>query len=452
MNLEQFKQGVADGILDTVLVCMVDMQGRLVGKRFQARHVLETDFSETHACDYLLANDIDNEPVPGYATANWVEGYGDFALRPDRATLRAIPWLPGTALVLCDVVDHHSHEPVPTSPRQILKKQLARLEAMGAQAMFASELEFYLFNDSYRAAYDKGYRNLETTGYYVEDYHIFQTTKEESVMRAIRNGLSAAGIPVESSKGEWGPGQAEINVRYTGALEMADRHVILKNGCKEIAFQHGKSVSFMAKWNAKLAGSSGHIHQSLWRAQGGEPLFFDPNRERGMSELMRHYMAGQLAHVAEITLFLAPYINSYKRFQAGTFAPTKALWSVDNRTAGFRLVGAHTRGIRTECRIGGADLNPYLAFAALLAAGLDGIERKLELEVPYQGNAYADANLPGIPKTLRDAAAAARSSSFLRSALGGDVVEHYLHAAAWEQGLYDRAVTDWELQQGFERY
>lgn len=452
MHIDQFKQQVADGTMDTVLVCMADMQGRLVGKRFHARYFLETDFGETHACNYLLADDIENEPVPGYVAANWAGGYGDFVLRPDRATLRAVPWLPGTALVLCDVLDHHTHEPVPHGPRNVLKKQLARVAALGAKALFASELEFYLFTDTYRAAHDKGYRLLDPAGYYIEDYHIFQTTKEEGVMRAIRNGLQAAGIVVECSKGEWGPGQEEINVRYTDALEMADRHVIIKNGCKEIAHQHGQAISFMAKWNAKLAGSSGHIHQSLCRADSGESLFHDPGAERGMSPMMRHFMAGQLAHASEITLFLAPYINSYKRFQAGTFAPTKALWSVDNRTAGFRLVGEGTRGVRTECRVGGADLNPYLAFAALLAAGLDGIERRLELEPPYKGDAYADESLRTIPKTLREAAAAADGSAFLRAAFGDGVVNHYVHAAKWEQAQYDRVVTDWELQQGFERY
>jgi glutamine synthetase len=452
MNIDEFKQQVEAGTIDTVLVCMADMQGRLVGKRFAARFFLESDFGETHACNYLLADDIENEPVPGYSSANWEQGYGDFAMLPDRTTLRVLPWLPGTAMVLCDVLDHHSHVPVPHAPRNILKKQLARLKAIGAKAMFASELEFYLFTDNYRDAHNKGYRNLETVGYYIEDYHIFQTSKEEAVMRAIRNGLNAAGIPVENSKGEWGPGQEEINVRYCEALEMADRHVILKNGCKEIAWQHGQSLSFMAKWNAKLAGSSGHIHQSLCRIDTGEPMFLDAGKEHGMSDLMKHFMAGQLAHASEITLFLAPYINSYKRFQAGTFAPTKALWSVDNRTAGFRLVGAGTKGIRTECRIGGADLNPYLAFAALLAAGLDGIEQKLELEPAYRGDAYADAKLRSIPKTLREATAAAKSSAFLRSAFGDDVVDHYVHAAQWEQGQYDRVVTDWELKQGFERY
>jgi glutamine synthetase len=452
MILDDFKQRVADGRLDTVLVCMPDMQGRLVGKRFHARYFLESDFAETHACNYLLADDIENEPVPGYAMANWQQGYGDFALVPDRHTLRALPWLPGTALVLCDALDHHTHQPVPVAPRNILKKQLARLEAMDAKALFASELEFYLFNDTFRGAYEKGYRGLDPAGYYIEDYHIFQTTKEEDVMRAIRNGLNAAGIPVENSKGEWGPGQEEINVRYTDALEMADRHVVLKNACKEIAFQHGRSITFMAKWNHKLAGSSGHIHQSLWSRSGDDPLFHDPAKEHGMSDLMRHFMAGQLAYAPDITLFLAPYVNSYKRFQAATFAPTKILWSVDNRTAGFRLVGAGSRAIRTECRIGGADLNPYLAFGALLAAGLEGIRQKLDLEPPHRGDAYVDGALRSIPKTLREATAAAKGSAVLRDAFGADVVDHYVHAAEWEQAQYDKAVTDWELQQGFERY
>ena len=452
MNLDRLKQNVADGTIDTVLVCMADMQGRLVGKRFHAQFFLESDFGETHACNYLLADDIENEPVPGYTSANWEQGYGDFAMQPDPSTLRLLPWLPGTAMVLCDVLDHHSHAPVPYAPRNILKKQLARLKAMGAEAMFASELEFYLFNDTYREAHGKNYHQLETAAYYIEDYHIFQTTKEEGVMRAIRNQLNAAAIPVENSKGEWGPGQEEINVRYCEALEMADRHVILKNACKEIAWQQGKSISFMAKWNAKLAGSSGHIHQSLCRPGTGESLFFEPGKEHSMSDLMRHFMAGQLAHASEITLFLAPYINSYKRFQSGTFAPTKALWSVDNRTAGFRLVGAGTKGVRTECRIGGSDLNPYLAFAALIAAGIKGIENKLELEPAYRGDAYADATLRTIPKTLREATAAANSSLMLRTALGNEVIDHYVHAAEWEQSQYDRVVTDWELQQGFERY
>lgn len=451
MTVDQLRESVAEGTIDTVLVCMVDMQGRLIGKRFHAQHFVESGFAETHGCNYLLADDMENEPVPGYASSNWTKGYGDFAMQPDMSTLRLIPWLEGTVMVLCDVVDHHTHEPVPHSPRAILKKQIARLEAIGAQAVFASELEFYLFNESYDTAREKGYRNLETAGHYIEDYHIFQTTREEDVMRAIRNGLNDAGIPVENSKGEWGPGQEEINIRYAEALEMADRHSVLKNSCKEIAALQGKSLSFMAKWDYDLAGNSSHVHQSLWSLEANKALFLDKSKALGMSDMMRQYMAGQLAHAADITLFLAPYINSYKRFQSSTFAPTKMMWSIDNRTAGFRLVGENTSGIRTECRIGGADLNPYLAFAALIAAGLDGIENKLDLEDAYQGNAYEDEQLREIPKTLREATEATHASSMLRKAFGDDVIDHYVHAAKWEQSEYDRRITDWEIKRGFER-
>jgi glutamine synthetase len=451
LTFDQLKKAVAAGEIDTVLVAFVDMQGRLIGKRFQAEFFIESGHEETHGCDYLLANDIDMEPVPGYAAANWEKGYGDFVMKPDMATLRRIPWLEGTALVLCDVLDHHSHDDVPHSPRAVLKRQLARLEATGMRALMASELEFYLFDETFRTAHDKRYRDLQTAGAYIEDYHIFQTTKEETVMRAIRTGLNAAAIPVENSKGEWGPGQEEVNVRYCDALEMADRHVILKNGVKEIAHLAGKAVTFMAKWDYDLAGSSCHIHASLWDKAGRKPLFFDRKGEYGMTALMRQFMAGQLKYASEITWFLAPYINSYKRFQVGTFAPTKAIWSRDNRTAGFRLCGEGTKAIRTECRIGGADLNPYLAFAALIAAGLAGIEEKLELEAPFVGDAYHDEKLKDVPKTLREASAQMTQSKMLRTAFGDDVVDHYVHTAEWEQFEYDRRVTDWEMQRGFER-
>jgi glutamine synthetase len=361
-------------------------------------------------------------------------------------------WLDGTALILADLVDHHHHEPIPHSPRGMLKAQLARLEKLGLTANFASELEFYLFDETFRSAYEKGYRNMTTAGYYIEDYHIFQTTKEEPVMRAIRNGLQGAGIPVENSKGEWGPGQEEINVRYGDALEMADRHVIIKNAVKEIAHAQGKAVTFMAKWRYDLAGSSSHIHQSLWDTAGAVPLFADPSRDHGMSALMQHYLAGQIAHAGDICYFLAPYINSYKRFQSGTFAPTRAVWSVDNRTAGFRLCGAGTNAIRIECRIGGADLNPYLAFAALIAAGLAGIKHGAELESAFSGDAYRGRRLREIPGTLRAATASLKRSKMLRAAMGDAVIDHYVHAAEWEQHEYDRRVTDWELRRGFERY
>ncbi|NIA69258.1 glutamine synthetase [Pelagibius litoralis] len=451
LTLAQLKEAVAQGAIDTVLVCMVDMQGRLVGKRFQAEFFVDTAGGETHACNYLLANDIDMEPVPGYKAANWAQGYGDFVLMPDLSTLRVTPWLEGTALVLCDVLNHHGHAPVEHSPRAMLKRQVARLAAKGYKPYLASELEFYLFDETFESAHRKHYQDLKTEGYYIEDYHIFQTSKEEDVMRAIRKGLQGTGIPVENSKGEWGPGQAEVNVRYDEALTMADHHVILKNACKEIAHQKGKALSFMAKWNYELAGNSCHIHASLWDKAGKKPLFLDPKAPHGMSKLMRQFVAGQLKYADDITYFLAPYINSYKRFQAGTFAPTKAVWSLDNRTAGFRLCGEASKAIRIECRVGGGDLNPYLAFSALLAAGLAGIEEKLDLSEPFVGDAYGGKKLRDIPKTLREAITALEKSKMLRTALGDEVVDHYVHTAKWEQLEYDRRVTDWELKRGFER-
>ena len=453
LSLDDLKREIAAGTIDTVVAAMVDMQGRLIGKRFHAQFFADSGHEETHGCNYLLGVDIEMEPVPGYKATSWEKGYGDFVLKPDMATLRRVPWLPGTAMVICDVLDHHTHEDVPHSPRAMLKKQLKRLEAMKLKAYVASELEFFLFDDSYEIANEKGYRNLKTSGHYIEDYHILQTTKDESVMRAIRNGLNGAGIPVENSKGEWGPGQEEINVRYAEGLEMADRHAIIKNGCKEIAYGLGRAVTFMAKWDYGMAGSSCHVHQSLWSADGASPLFFDKAGEHGMSETMKCYLAGQLEHAGEITYFLAPYINSYKRFMAGTFAPTRAIWSFDNRTAGYRICGADTRSIRLECRVGGADLNPYLAFAALLAAGLDGIEKKMALEPAFSGDAYDPAKkLREVPKTLRDARALLDGSRFLRDVMGDDVIDHYVHTADWEQFEFDRRVTDLELKRGFERY
>jgi glutamine synthetase len=451
LTLTELGALVAKGDIDTVLVCMTDMQGRLIGKRFHAEFFVAGGHEETHACNYLLADDIDMEPVPGYKAASWDKGYGDFVMKPDMSTLRRIPWLPGTALVLADVLDHH-HTDVPHSPRAILKKQVARLTALKMRAYCASELEFYLFDESYESAAQKRFHALKTAGSYIEDYNILQTSKEEGVMRAVRNGLHGAGIPVENSKGEWGPGQEEINVRYADALAMADRHVLIKNGIKEIAHGLGKSVTFMAKWRYDLAGSSSHVHMSLWDVAGAASLFADPKAEFGMSELMRQFVAGQLKYAPDITGLLAPYINSYKRFQNGTFAPTKAVWSRDNRTAGFRLCGEDTKAIRIECRIGGADLNPYLAFAGLIAAGLAGIEEKLALAAPFSGDAYGMASLPDVPKTLREATERMAGSEFLRRALGSEVVDHYVHTARWEQLEYDRRITDWELMRGFERY
>ncbi|MBB3607389.1 glutamine synthetase family protein [Rhizobium sp. BK602] len=450
-TFDDLKKDVAEGRIDTVLACQVDMQGRLMGKRFQAEFFVESAWKETHSCNYLQATDIEMETVSGYKATSWEKGYGDYTMKPDLATLRRIPWLEGTALVLCDVLDHHTHEEVAHSPRAILKKQVKRLEALGLKAYMASELEFFLFDQSYDSARESGYRDLKLASGYNEDYHIFQTTKEEEVMRAIRTGLQGAGIPVENSKGEASAGQEEINVRYADALTMADRHAIIKNGCKEIAWSKGKAITFLAKWNYGAAGSSSHIHQSLWSADGKNSIFFEEGAKYGMSPTMKHYVAGLLAHASEITYFLAPYINSYKRFMAGTFAPTKAIWSKDNRTAGYRLCGEETKAIRIECRVGGSDLNPYLAFAALIAAGLDGIENKLELEAPFVGDAYGAREVREIPRTLRDATVALSNSKMLRAAFGDDVVDHYARAAEWEQEEYDRRITDWEVARGFER-
>jgi glutamine synthetase len=447
LDLDSLENEVKVGAIDTVLVCFVDMQGRLLGKRVTGHYFLEKVVEEMHCCDYLLALDMDMEPVPGYEAASWQLGYGDFAVRPDLETLRRIPWLEATALVLGDVVDHHGDD-LPHSPRAILKRQAARARELGFAVNMASELEFYVFNEPFDAAREKIYKDLKTSGWYIEDYHILQTTKEESLIRAIRNAMDGAGIPVEFSKGEWGPGQAELNLRYAEAVEMADRHSIYKNGVKEIAFLHGKCVTFMAKWDYGLAGSSCHIHTSLVDAEDGSSVF--PTKSGDRSEVFEHFLAGQLALARDITLFLAPYINSYKRFQAGSFAPTKAIWSTDNRTAGFRVVGAGP-SLRVECRIPGADANPYLAFAALLAAGLHGIENRLEPPPAFTGDAYKGEGIPEVPKTLREAIECLDRSEAIRAALGDQVVEHYLHCGRWEQLEYDRRITDHELIRGFER-
>ncbi len=450
LTLKSLKDLVASGEIDTVLVAGIDMQGRLMGKRFHAAFFCNGGYRETHCCNYLLAVDMEMTTVQGYASSNWERGYGDYVLKPDMTTLRRVPWLDGTALVLGDLLDHHTHEEVAISPRAILKRQVARARAMGLEPMMATELEFYLFDNSYENLRDGGLAALKAVSGYNEDYHIFQTTKEEGVMRALRNGLYGAGIPVENSKGEADAGQEEINYRYSDALDTADTHAIVKNAVKEIAWSKGKSVTFMAKYDHRRAGSSSHVHQSLWTTDG-KPAFHDPAGTHGMSDLMRRFVAGQLAHATEITAFLAPYVNSYKRFTIGMFAPTKAVWSADNRTAGFRVCGVGTQAVRVECRIPGADVNPYLACAALLAAGLSGIEAKMALEPEMTGDMYAAGGVRAVPHNLRDAAAALKGSAMLRAAFGDEVVDHYHHAAQWEIAETDRVVTDFELQRLLER-
>lgn len=449
MTFDTLKTAVADGSIDTVLVCFVDMQGRLTGKRFHAANFVEHSHAETHCCNYLLATDLEMATPPGYAATSWEKGYGDYVMRPDLDTLRPVPWLDGTAMVLCDILDHHTHDPIPHAPREMLKRQIARLGELGLTAMMATELEFFLFEKSYDEIRRGGFRDLDPISGYNEDYHILQTTREEGIMRPLRNHLVAAGIPVENTKGEAETGQEELNIRYADALACADHHTIAKHAVKEIAWAQGHAASFLPKWRADKVGSSSHVHQSLWR--DGDPAFHDADGDLGMSELMRHYMAGLIAHAPEYTAFLAPYINSYKRFAKGTFAPTKTVWSVDNRTAGFRLCGDGTKGVRVECRIGGSDLNPYLAQAAMLAAGIEGIERKMELAPPTRGDVYGDSGAADIPQTLRAATETLRGSAMLRQAMGDAVIDHYVRCAEWEQEEFDRAVTDWEIARGFER-
>ncbi len=448
LTLDALKAAVKSGEIDTVIAAGIDMQGRLMGKRFHAQFFVDGGWEETHCCNYLLTVDMEMNTVQGYKSSSWQTGYGDYVLKPDMATLRRIPWLPGTALVLGDTLDHHHHE-VAHSPRAILKRQVARARAMGFEPMMATELEFYLFENSYENLRDGGLSALKPVSSYNEDYHIFQTTKEEDVMRAVRNGLYGAGIPVENTKGEAEAGQEEVNYRYSDALDTADNHVIIKNGVKEIAWTKGKSVTFMAKYDHRRAGSSSHIHQSLWAK--GKASFADKADPHGMSALMKHYLAGQLHHARDITAFLAPYVNSYKRFTIGMFAPTKAVWSADNRTAGFRVCGTGTKAVRVECRIPGSDVNPYLACAALLAAGLDGIDKKLKLEPEMKGDMYNTPGIREIPHNLRDAAGLLHGSAMLRAAFGDDVVDHYLHAAQWEISETDRVVTDFERERLLER-
>jgi glutamine synthetase len=449
LTFDDLKSRVADGSIDTVLVCFVDMQGRLMGKRFHAVNFVETSFKETHCCNYLLATDLEMATPDGYASTSWQSGYGDYVMAPDLGTIRPIPWLDGTAMVLCDVLDHHTHEPVPHSPRAILKKQIKRLEALGFEAKMATELEFFLFEKSFDDIRKSGFRDLAPISGYNEDYHILQTTKEEGVMRPIRNHLFTAGLPIENSKGEAEAGQEELNIRYAPALDCADHHSIAKHAIKEIAWQQGRAATFLPKWHKDRVGSSSHVHQSLWIKD--ESAFFDKSRPHGMSQVMEHYMAGLIKYAPDYTYFLAPYVNSYKRFSKGTFAPTKTVWSVDNRTAGFRLCGENTKGVRVECRIGGSDLNPYMAQAVMLAAGIKGIEDALELAPPTTGDVYQDAKATDIPQTLRAATETLRGSQFLRAALGDNVVDHYTRAAEWEQEEFDLAVTDWEIARGFER-
>jgi glutamine synthetase len=442
LTLDELRTAVEAGEIDTVVVAFTDMQGRLMGKRVPGDLFVEDAVAEhgIEACNYLLALEMEMDPVPGYEIASWERGYGDFRLQPDVASLRRIPWLEATALVLCDVL-WHDGEPVRPSPRQVLRAQVERARALGFEPMFGSELEFYLLKETYEEAHRKHYRDLTPSVPYILDYHVLASTYDEPFLRTVRNAMRGAGIRVESSKGEAWPGQHEINFRFADAVTMADNHVIYKNGIKEIAHRQGLSVTFMAKPDHTWIGNSCHIHSSLFR--DGENAF------AGESEEFRRYLAGWIDAAGELAVFLAPTINSYKRYAAGSWAPTTLAWGHDNRTCGFRIVG-HGSSLRIETRIPGGDVNPYLAFAALIAAGLHGIEHGLELPPPLQGNAY-ESDAQRFPGALRDAVVELERGSVARAALGDDVVDHYLNYARHEQRLYDQVVTCYERERMFER-
>lgn len=441
MDLEQLKARVQKGEIDTVLLALTDMQGRLQGKRLTAKFFLdEVAAHGAEGCNYLLAVDVEMNTVGGYAMSSWETGYGDFVMKPDLATLREMPWQEGTVMLLSDLVWADGSDVV-ASPRQILRKQLARLAERGWTANASTELEFLVFKDSYEDAWAKGYRDLRPANDYNVDYSVIGTARVEPLIRRIRNSMAAAGLEVENSKGECNHGQHEINFRYEDALRCADNHVIYKNAAKEIAAQDGMSISFMAKYNER-EGSSCHIHFSIADQDG--PLFA---RDRTTFD---SFLAGQLAYARELTLLLAPNINSYKRFAVGSFAPTTIAWGHDNRTCAFRVVG-HGAGLRFENRAGGADLNPYMALSALIAAGLAGVDQGLKLEQPFEGNAYASTDRPKLPSDLRTAQRLFKDSELAKEAFGQEVVDHYLNAAEVELTAFEAAVTDWERVRGFER-
>jgi glutamine synthetase len=446
LSVQALRDLVAKGQVDTVLVAITDMQGRLQGKRCGARYFVEEVLQHgTEGCNYLLAVDVDMNTVGGYEMSSWERGYGDLLMAPDLGTLRLLPWLEGTALVLCDV-QWLDGKPMPASPRQILKAQLDRLAALGMKAYVGTELEFIVFNDTFEAAWDKKYRGLDPANQYNVDYSILGTSRIEPLLRDIRNSMEGAGLYVESAKGECNLGQQEIAFRYDEALVTCDNHSIYKTGSKEIAAKHGKSLTFMAKYDER-EGNSCHIHLSFRSDDGAAVLAGD--RDHGFSVLMEQFIAGQLACLSELTYLLAPNINSYKRFVPGSFAPTAVAWGLDNRTCALRVVG-HGESLRVENRLPGGDVNPYLAVAALIAAGLHGIENQLELEPKFDGNAY-DSDKPHVPTTLREAAALFVGSKVAREAFGDEMVDHYANAARVELDAYDAAVTDWELTRGFER-
>jgi glutamine synthetase len=450
LSLEQLRSKIGDGSVDTVLVAFPDNQGRLVGKRVMGQYFLDTVAEgSVECCNYLLAVDIDMNPLPGYRSFDWEQGFGDLSAVPDLSTLRMVPWIERTALVLCDLMEEGGAAPIEVSPRRILKRQEERVADTGFRVKIGAELEFFLFKDSYGEAAAKRYHGLVPHSDVVEDYHILQTTRDEYLIRDIRNGLQAAGIPVEFSKGEAGKGQHEINLIYADACEMADRNTIYKNAAKEIAESHGRSLTFMAKYAMDEVGSSCHVHSSLWDLEGEESVMWDEQQPHHLSETFKHWLGGLVHCSRELTLLFAPTVNSYKRFQPDSWAPTAIAWGVDNRTCGLRVVG-HGQGHRVESRIPGADVNSYLAFAGVIAAGLYGIEHQLDPGEPFVGNAYVDPTVEHIPSTLVEAIELFRTSKVAEEAFGAEVRDHVLNSAEQEWAAFNRAVTDWELMRNFE--
>jgi glutamine synthetase len=452
VSREELEGKIAAGEIDTVLMVFPDLQGRLVGKRTTGRFFLDQVADDgTENCDYLIACDMDNNPVAGYRFASYDQGYGDMLARADWDTVRITPWVDKTAMIMCDLFDVETGELVEVAPRTVLRRQVEAAAEQGYLPMVASEIEFYLFRDTYDEAHDKGYRGLQPHSPWLEDYHILQTTKDEYILGQIRRGLEAAGVPVEFSKGEAGKGQHEINLDYTTAVEMADRNSVYKTAAKEIAHLSGRSISFMAKYDFNDTGSSCHIHSSLWSLDGKNALFEgDHHDAHHMSPLFQHYLAGLIATSREFSLLWAPTVNSYKRFQLGSWAPTGVGWGIDNRTLGYRKVG-HGKATRVECRIPGSDANSYFAFAGTLAGGLYGIRHELPLGEPFSGNGYEAPEIDRIPWNLPDAIALWENSSIARECFGDDVHHHILTMAKAEWQAFNQTVTDWELRRYWER-
>ena len=450
LTIEKLTNDIDSGAIDTVIVAFPDLQGRPVGKRMTGQffldHVLQHGME---ACDYLFGVDVDMDPLPGYTFANWDLGYGDVACTLDLDTLIEVPWLPGTAMVLTDVSDMNG-VPIEVSPRQILRRQIERAKERGLIINCATELEFYLFKESFEEAAIKGWQHLTPHADTIEDYQLLQTSRDEYVLRRIRNEMLAAGLPVESSKGEAGRGQHEVNLKYSEPLVMADRHLVFKNGVKEIATQEGRAATFMAKWTMDDSGSSCHIHTSLWSAEDGTPLMDDPSTESGLSTLGQQFLAGQMAAAKELAWCFAPYVNSYRRYVPDSWAPTAIAWGLDNRTCGYRIVG-HGAGRRVEMRVPGADVNPYIALAAAIAGGLYGIDHGLELSSPFNGNAYVANNVERLPFTLAESLGYLETSAIALECFGEDVHAHWVNTARQEWNKANLHVTDWELARNFER-